>query len=68
MTESNPKFYTNADGHAFPVWNPPKTTPEEEVEESTLYDAIILIGAAGMVVIFFIALFWVAAIVEYLLK
>jgi len=66
MTETNPKFYIAADGYAQPFW--PKTTPEEMIEEgNTLWDAVILIGAAGMVVAFFVAVFWIVSILEYLL-
>jgi hypothetical protein len=37
-------------------------------EKNTLWDAIVLIGAAGMIIAFFVAVFWIIAIVEYLLK
>jgi len=69
MVESNPKFYTGGDGFAHPVWsNPAKTTPEESMEEgSTLWDAIILIGAAGFVVFAFLIVCWVFAIAEALI-
>lgn len=64
--ESNPKFYIGTEGHAYPIW--PKTTPEKEIEEpSTLKEAVILIGAAGSVVIAFFVLCWLFAIAEVLL-
>jgi hypothetical protein len=70
MVESTPKFYSSGDGHASVIWpnNQPKTTPEEMMSESSQWDVIVLIGAAGMVVAFFVAVFWLATIVEYLLK
>lgn len=64
MVESNPIHYSTGDGHAEVSWKP--IHPMEE--GNSFWDALVLIGAAGFIVMFFVGLFWLAAIVEYLLK
>ena len=68
MVETNLEYYST-DSHCGVRWkNPPKTTPEEMMEESTLLNAVTLLLAGGMIVAFVIGCFWLAAIVEFILK